>query len=64
MTRHMESHARLRGKLYFASKDQDVEELLCRLEKVKNSMQMAYAMYQNEVAHETLSHHCKLLHGI
>lgn len=64
MTCHMEKHARLRGKLYFAFKDQDVEELLCRLEKVKSSLQMAYAMYQNEVAHNTLAQHSKLLHGI
>lgn len=64
MTRHMENHSRLRGKLYFAFKDQDVERLLCRLEKVKSSLQMAYAMYQNEVAHEILARHSQILHGV
>lgn len=64
LTRHMEKHARLRGKVYFAFKDRDVEELLNRLEKVKSSLQMSYAMYQNEVAHNMLAHQGKMLQGI
>lgn len=63
MTRRMEQHARLRGKLYFAFKDQDVEDLFGRLEKAKSSLQMAYAMYQAEVTQNLLASQGKTLLG-
>lgn len=64
MTRRMESHARLRGKMYFAVKDQDVSDLFGRLEKAKSSMQIAYAMYQSEVTHNMAARQEKVLLGL
>lgn len=64
MTRRMESRARLRGKLYFAFKDQDVADLFGRLEKAKSSLQMAYAMYQSEVTHDLVARQEKMLLGL
>lgn len=64
MTRRMENHARLRGKLYFAFKDQDVSDLFGRLEKAKSSLQMAYAMYQSEATHDMAARQEKVLLGL
>lgn len=60
----MESHAILRGKLYFAFKDQDVEDLFGRLEKAKDSLQMAYAIYQAKVTQNLLVFQGKTLLGL
>lgn len=61
MTRRMEKHSRLRGRLYFAAKDQDVHDMIGRLEIAKSSLQMAYAMYQSEVAQRILALQEKML---
>lgn len=64
MNHHLERHARLRGKLYFAFKDPDAEDLLGRLEKAKSSLHMAYTMYQSEVTQNMLALQGRMLVGI
>lgn len=44
MQHRMEEHARLRGRLYFAFKDQDVRELSERLDKAASSLTMAFTI--------------------
>lgn len=48
MTRRLQDHSKLRGKAYFLFKEQDIQQLLSDLERAKNSIQLAYMMYQAE----------------
>lgn len=55
MQLRMEEHARLRGRLYFAFRDQDIKDLSDRLDKAANSLTMAVTI-KSSLAVEYMSH--------
>lgn len=48
LAKTLEKHEKLRGRLYFVCKEQDIEELLDKLRRAKSSIQLAYSMYLAE----------------
>lgn len=61
MARRLEEHARMRGRLYFVFKEQDIQELLNSLERAKSSIQFAYTMYLAEEQRQRDEAHSSLL---